>query len=304
MHKPRGQRICLTEGCGARVTGERQCRRCYQAGWYKANKATARANRKDHGNGRTRGSRTTLESIASLAMSMDRENEALVTQLEMYLGVHAPELPSDIASIQKVLDDVARPIESGRVLDPAFLHYWSGVFFGVSDTFLKSVGVLSNSKEPWRPLCDFANSVSRALHKEGAEALKSSKDLDFAEKCYRSACRHLWFMSYRAATGAAEKWSPVEEIYELIANRPRVLAQLPGIDRRAARKGRSVNARRPRDHEDLGPGLKSIEPINGDAERARGRFEEKCGEEAATMSHRGPPASPRTSTWSTKVLSK
>lgn len=279
LRKSGAPRVCLTEGCGVRVRGKRKCRRCYQEARYRANRAEIRAKRRGHGNDRTRGARATLKSIVSLTMSTVRRNEARLNQLEAFLGIHVPELPQDARSIQTVLDELARPVEGDRVVDAGYLYCWSGVFFGVSDAYLKSVGALLNSSEPWRPFLDLANTVSRTLHEVGTEALKSSAELEFAEKCYRSACLHLWFMAHRAATGASEKRSPVEEIYELIANRPRVLAQMPGVDRRAAR-ARVSTLKTPRvgDGEELGQRTNRIEPMSAEVEGARRLFEEETRE--------------------------
>lgn len=279
LRKSGAPRVCLTEGCGVQVRGERTCRTCYQKARYTANEAKIRAKRKGHGNDRTRGTRAALQSIVSLTMSTVRRNEARLNQLEAFLGIHVPALQQDVRSIQLVLDELARPVEGDRVVDPGYLHYWSGVFFGVNDAYLKSVGALMNTKEPWKPFLDFANSVSRTWHQVGAEALKSSEELEFAEKCYRSACLHLWCMAHRAATGASEKGSPVEEIYELIAHGPRILAQMPGINRRAARK-RGSKSKTPRagGHEELGQRTKRIEPMSGDVDGARSLFDEETGE--------------------------
>jgi hypothetical protein len=90
-------------------------------------------------------------------MSAVRRNEAHLNQLEAFLGIHAPELPQDSRSIQTLLDEFARPVEGERAVDPGYLHRWSGVFFGVSDSYLKSVAALMNTKEPWKPFLDFAN---------------------------------------------------------------------------------------------------------------------------------------------------
>jgi hypothetical protein len=212
-------------------------------------------------------------------MSTVRRNEARLNQLEAFLGIHVPELPQDARSIQTVLDELARPVEGDRVVDAGYLYCWSAVFFGVSDAYLKSVGALLKSSEPWSPFLNLANSVSRTLHEVGTEALASSAELEFAEKCYRSACLRLWCMAHRAATGAPEKRSPVEEIYELIANRPRVLGRMPGSTRRAARRGAStLKTPRDGDGEELGQPTMRIEPISSEVEGPRRLFEKETGE--------------------------
>jgi hypothetical protein len=89
-------------------------------------------------------------------------------------------------------------------------------------------------------LCDFANRVTRALYEERAEALEPSEDLDFAQRCFRSAYQHLWTIAFRVATGAAEKKTAVEEIHELLVTRVQGPAEKPRIDRRPLRHGGSV----------------------------------------------------------------
>ncbi len=102
LRKSGAPRVCLTEGCGVQVRGERTCRTCYQKARYTANEAKIRAKRKGHGNDRTRGTRAALQSIVSLTMSTVRRNEARLNQLEAFLGIHVPALQQDVRSIQLV----------------------------------------------------------------------------------------------------------------------------------------------------------------------------------------------------------
>jgi hypothetical protein len=220
-------------GCGAPVRGKRRCRRCYQQAWHQANKTRIRTNRKSHGNQRARGSRATVESTLSMALSSLQRTEVIVKQLEAYLGMNAPELPRDDLSILKLFDDLTRPFNGARVSDPDYLRCWSSVFFRVDEAYVRSVGKILNSKEPWRPFCDFANRVSDALYKQRVEGLKVSEDLDFGERCFRSACRHLWSIAFRVATGPAQGRRAVEEIDEFLV-RP---AQAEKPDRRALQRG-------------------------------------------------------------------
>jgi hypothetical protein len=201
------------------VKGKRRCRRCYQQGWHKANKARIRANRKNPGNSRSAGSRATIASILSMTLASVKRTEALVTQVETYLGVNAPELQRDDLSVLKLVDELVSPIERGRVLDPDYLRHWSSVLFRVDEAYVKSVGQILNSPEPWTPFCDYANRVTRALYEESTEALESSEELDFAQRCFRGAYRQLWAIAYRVATGASEKKTVVEEVCELLSKR-------------------------------------------------------------------------------------
>jgi hypothetical protein len=198
-----------------------------------------------------------------MALSSLQRTEVIVKQLEAYLGMNAPELPRDDLSILKLFDDLTRPFNGARVSDPDYLRCWSSVFFRVDEAYVRSVGKILNSKETWRPFCDFANRVSDALYKQRVEGLKVSEDLDFGERCFRSACRHLWSIAFRVATGPAQGRRAVEEIDEFLV-RP---AQAEKPDRRALQREESaLDAPAPRGCEDVRQGIQPLEP---DAEAPR-----------------------------------
>jgi hypothetical protein len=260
----RAESLCVSKGCGALVKGKRRCRRCYQRAWHKANKATIRMKRKNPGNSRRAGSRVTIESMLSMALASVKRTEALVARVETYLGLKAPELQRDDLSVLKLVDELMSPIERGRVLDPDYLRHWCSVLFRVDEAYVKSVGKILNSPEPWTPFCDFAKRVTHALYyEERGEARESSEELDFAQRCFGSAYRHISAIAYRIATSAAERKTAVEELDEFLMSP----SQAEKPDRRALRKGGSTrNAPLPRGCDDVRRG---IQPLDPDAEAPR-----------------------------------
>jgi len=258
------------------VKGKRRCRRCYQQGWHKANKARIRANRKNPGNSQSAGSRATTASMLSMTLASVKRTESLIAQMETYLGVNAPELQRDDLSVLKLVDELVSPIDRHRVLDPEYLRHWSSILFRVDQAYVKSVGKILSSPEPWRPFCDFANRVTYALYyEERAEALESSEELDFAQRCFQGAGRHLSAIAYHVATGASEKKTAVEQVLRQLLRKRDAPVTPPGLDRRPAHKESSAP------NTPVSPGGRpGIAPIESDAEalQAPRRLRRRSGE--------------------------
>jgi hypothetical protein len=109
------------------------------------------------------------------ALSAAQVAEQRVTALMTQLGLNASGLPRDEPSIRILLDDIQRPIAYELLVDAKYIRYCGGVFFGMDETYLESIGLLIKSKEPWKPFCDFANRLTSTLHREGAEARAPSR---------------------------------------------------------------------------------------------------------------------------------
>jgi hypothetical protein len=160
------------------------------------------------------------------ALSAAQVAEERVTALMTQLGLNAPALPRDEPSIRILLEDLDRPIEYAHLINKELIRYWGGVFFGIDETYLESIGLLLKSKEPWRPFCDFADRLTRMLHKEGAEALALSQELQLATKYLLLAKSHLSHIAYllcrrmhghKVADDAfGGKPSAVNELYALL----------------------------------------------------------------------------------------
>jgi hypothetical protein len=199
--------------------------------------------------------------MLAMTLASVKRTEAFIAQMEMYLGVNAPELQRDDLAVLKLVDELASPIDRDRVLDPEYLRHWSSTLFRVDQAYLKSVGRIVHSPEPWRPFCDFVNRVTYALYyEERAEAPESSEELDFAQRCFQGACRHLSAIAYHVATGASEKKTAVEDVFELLRKRDAPVTP-PGLDRRPAHKKSSE----PNTPVSRG-GRQGIAPIESDAE--------------------------------------
>lgn len=137
-----------------------------------------------------------VKVMSLMALSAARTAERRVTELMRHLGLNAPALPTDAGSIIILIEDLLKPIQYAFAISPNYLRYWGGVFFGLDLLYLKGVGILLESKEPWKVFCDFANRLSYLLNTEGAEALKKSEDLQLAAKYFSAAKGHLWQVSY------------------------------------------------------------------------------------------------------------
>jgi hypothetical protein len=138
----------------------------------------------------------TVRAMSLLALSAARTAEARVTELMTHLGLNAPALPRDAGSVIVLVEDLLRPTQYVLTVSPNYLRYWGGVFFGLDQLYLESVGILLENDEPWKVFCDFANRLTYSLHTEGSEALKRSEELQLAAKYLAAAKGHLWHVAY------------------------------------------------------------------------------------------------------------
>jgi len=189
---------CSTKGCSAparRRSG--RCARCYWKRWYSANKMELLAERRSmrHAAGRVRGPRVSARFNAMQALSAAQVGERRVTALMTQLGLNASDLPRDEPSIRILLDEIRGPITHEQ-LDARCIRHYGGVFFGMNETYLEAIGLLIKSKEPWMPFCDFANRLTSTLHRESAQVLARSEELQLAANYLSRARAHLWRISY------------------------------------------------------------------------------------------------------------
>lgn len=212
---------CSTRDCGALArTRSGKCRPCYDRDRYQNNKDLIRLQRKKQR--RLHGPSSDLRYIATRALAGVERMEERTSQIMHFLGMSSPRLPVDVNSQLLLLETLTLPVEYPRVTSPAYIRYWAGVFFGMNETYLESIGALLGTREPWRPFILFANKLTRKLHKSGATALLQSQELAMAERYLSASFSHLWYVSYMlcrrrhgqnvAGEAFGEKPSAVNEI--------------------------------------------------------------------------------------------
>jgi hypothetical protein len=200
---------CKNTACNRQSRVKGLCGPCYQQDRYKATRDKRLKVAKENHKLRTahrekvlkefdnsRGVRVTSRMLSLQALSAARRAEERVTSLMTNLGMNAPVLQRDNLSVILLLEELIHPIARAQLTSPNYLRYWGGVFFGMDETYLEAVGILLQADEPWKLFVDFANRLTRSLHKEGAEALRRSQELQVAYRYYASARTHLLHVSY------------------------------------------------------------------------------------------------------------
>jgi hypothetical protein len=168
--------------------------KCYQAAWGRANKGlNSKAHRRKAA---FTGRRASTKYIAMQALSAANIAEKRATTLMHHFGLSTPMLPRDVPSVIILLNELLLPIHYEHIIQPGFIRYWGGVFFGLDETYLEAIGMLTKSEEPWRPFCDYANQLTRILHTDGANAVARSEELFLATKYLESSRQNLWHVAY------------------------------------------------------------------------------------------------------------
>jgi hypothetical protein len=219
---------CSTKGCFAPAGTSGVCRRCYQRGWFSANKKKILAERRRIRRVcRTDEPRATAMYIAKQALSAAQATEERLTAVMTQFGMNAPRLPRDAPSVRGLIDEIQYPLAYEHAIKPHIVRYFGGVLFAIDETYLEAVGLLLKSKQPWIPFDQFAHGLERMIHRDGAEALGLSDDLRLAVKYFSTARAHFRRVSYmlcRRMHGSRiadelfeERPSPVNELAALLA---------------------------------------------------------------------------------------
>jgi hypothetical protein len=170
------------------------CKPCYKAAWSYANRDRFRKPKRRAA--ALTGMRATARYISMQALSAANVAEHRVTALMHHLGLTAPMLQRDVPSVLILLKELLEPVRYEHVIQPGFIRYWGGVFFGMDETYLEAIGLLTKTEEPWRPFCDYANRLTQMLHTMGSDAMTHSEELFLAAKYLESARQNLWHVAY------------------------------------------------------------------------------------------------------------
>lgn len=192
-----GSRLaCATPGCKGRARKKsRICIHCYQQNWYQKHRPrilAAHSERAAREGWPKRGLKYDVLQLQSAMQKVEERN----SQIMHFLGMSAPRLPRDVTAVLLMVETLMKPIDYHQVVSADYIRYWAGVFFGVNDEYLRAVGLLLESKEPWRLFIDFANRLERKLVTSGGAALLRSNELAMAERYLNAASSHLWYVSY------------------------------------------------------------------------------------------------------------
>jgi PAS domain-containing protein len=140
-----------------------------------------------------------VKALALQALSAAKTAELRLQEVFEHLGLDIPPLARDTASVQALYAEAGEVPTPEQLLDPVWVRFWGGAFFGVDETYLELVGLTETEDEPWRRFMSFANEVLRTALRPGGhveEAVRASDTLRLAYRYFQGGKQHLWYTGY------------------------------------------------------------------------------------------------------------
>lgn len=115
-----------------------------------------------------------VKALALAALSTARRAEARLEAVYAHLGIDVVPLDRDPASVRHLYNETRQAITRNQLYSPDWLRFWSGVFFGIDDTYLELVATLTGDTQPWKTFYDFSSAVMREVYAENDSVLTSA----------------------------------------------------------------------------------------------------------------------------------